>query len=77
MECKVVITQCDVCKRKKNKEFEVLVSYGWTKYKYQQEWVDGAHSGTHELDMHVCNKCRRKSYTAHLLLSKIKQLCRI
>lgn len=72
MERTETISKCDVCEREVPMSYHALQNSGWTKYKYQAEWKDGAHGGFHNREFMVCKECDRGSAAMGKLLDGIK-----
>jgi len=74
MEYKVTYTKCDICHRVETNNYSSLQMDGWTKYKMNRDWRNGAHAAEHDVEIIVCNKCDHKSSTMHIIFAQFKKL---
>jgi len=70
----ITTTQCDICGKTVEQSFTESQIYGWEQYHISKDWRSGAHSGEHDLDIMVCDKCAYKSSTMHFILGSMKKL---
>lgn len=66
-----VITQCDVCGRRKKNSLRHLIQFAdWTKFQFKKEWIDGIHHGFRDAEIIVCDKCDRTKKANKKFLKK-------